>query len=38
MTLAERITALAEAIAADIKALYAGAGGRTAPADAGSIT
>ena len=38
MSLAERITALAEAIAADIKALYAGAGGSTAPADAVSIT
>jgi hypothetical protein len=38
MTLAERITALAEAIAADIKALYAGAGGSTAPADAVSFT
>ena len=38
MTLAERITALAEAIAADIKALYAGAGGSSAPADAVSFT
>ena len=38
MSLAERITALAEAIAADIKALYAGAGGSAAPADSASFT